>query len=103
VWIKVLFSKFFYCALDLLIFIDSLVWWWNNKSVKAYILWAPPESYMLKWNLNGSSIDKPSFDNIGGVFHNHKSLMLGFFLALVRIKDSNKDKALTVIKTFEFK
>lgn len=66
-------------------------------------MWSPPESYMPKWNLDGSSIGKPSFANIGGVFHNHKSLMLDFFSTLVRIKNSNEDEVLAMIKTFEFK
>ena len=66
-------------------------------------MWSPPQSHMLKWNLDGSSIGKPSFTNVRGVFHNHKSLMLGFFFAFIMIKNSNEDEVLTVIKTFEFK
>jgi uncharacterized membrane protein len=86
VWIKGLFSEFSYCALDLLISIDSLVWWWNNKSVRAYILWFPPQSHMPKWNLDGSSIGKPSFANVRGVFHNIKAWCLVFYLLLLWLK-----------------
>ncbi|KAJ6976095.1 hypothetical protein NC653_031811 [Populus alba x Populus x berolinensis] len=60
----------------------------------AIISWFPPKSHVLKWNVDGSSIGKPRLAGIGGVLHNHKALVLGFFSAPVGIKDSNEAELL---------
>lgn len=63
----------------------------------AIISWFPPESHVLKWNVDGSSIGKPRLAGIGGVLHNHKGLVLGFLSAPVGIKDSNEAELLGMI------
>ena len=61
----------------------------------------PPEFYMLKRIVDGSSIGKPRLASIRRVLHNHKGIVLGFFSVFVRIKDSNEAELLVVIKDLE--
>lgn len=79
VWIKALLSDFPYYALNLLIFAGGLIRWSNIKNIRAIISWSSQDSYLLKWNIDDSFIS-PSPAGIRGGFHDHKGLVLGFFL-----------------------
>ncbi|KAJ6878398.1 hypothetical protein NC651_030978 [Populus alba x Populus x berolinensis] len=67
---------------------------YKSGPISAIISWFPPKSHVLKRNVDGSSIGKPRLAGIGGVLHNHKGLVLGFFSAPVGIKDSNEAELL---------
>lgn len=69
-----------------------MVSWSNNKSARTPISWSPPESHMMKWNVDGSFISKPGSVGIGGVFCSPKDLVPSFFYALVGIKGTDQMK-----------
>jgi ribonuclease HI len=55
----------------------------------------------FKWNVDGSSIEKPGPSGIGGVLRNHHEILLGIFSLSVEILDSNVVELRAVIKAIK--
>jgi ribonuclease HI len=73
----------------------------NVQSFKIVNMWSPSMVNSFKWNMDGSSLGKPSPSRIGGVLRNHHGHLFGMFSVLVRILDSNIAELRAIVKAIE--
>ena len=100
-WIKALYPDFSYCALFLLISADGQIKWKNIKKPRPLVTLSALESFILEWNVDGSSLGKPGPAGIGGVLSDHNRMVLGLFSIPAGVKDSNEAELLAIVKAPE--
>ncbi|KAJ6921734.1 hypothetical protein NC652_015617 [Populus alba x Populus x berolinensis] len=100
-WIKAIEPDFPYSFLDLLRYAEGLIRWTNSQKLRIGIIWSPPMTNSFKWNVDGSSIEKPGPFEIGGVLRNHHGILLGIFSMPIGILDSNVAELRAVVKAIE--
>jgi hypothetical protein len=59
------------------------------------------ESFILEWNVDGSSLGKPGPAGIGGVLSDHNRMVLCLFSIPAGVKDSNEAELLAIVKAPE--
>jgi ribonuclease HI len=100
-WLKAIEPDFSYSATDLIRSAEGLLRWTNYKKQRAVVVWSPPITNSLKWNVDGSSLGKPGPSGIGGVLRNHNGILLGIFSMSAGILDSNVAELKAVVKAIE--
>eukprot|EP00258_Populus_trichocarpa_P028500 XP_024444519.1 uncharacterized protein LOC112324681 [Populus trichocarpa] len=100
-WLKATEPDFPYSSSDLLRSAEGLIRWTNSQTLRTGVMWSPPMTNRFKWNVDGSSIEKPGPSGIGGVLRNHHGILLGIFSLSVGILDSNVAELRAVIKAIE--
>ena len=101
-WIKALYPDFSYFALFLLISADGQIKWKNIKKPRPLVTLSALESFILEWNVDGSSLGKPGPAGIGGVLSDHNRMVLGLFSIPAGVKDSNEAELLAMLKHLNY-
>jgi len=60
------------------------------------------ESFILEWNVDGSSLGKPGPAGIGGVLSDHNRMVLGLSSIPAGVKDSNEAELLAMLKHLNY-
>ncbi|XVF28552.1 hypothetical protein REPUB_Repub15cG0039600 [Reevesia pubescens] len=70
------------------------------KNPRAITNWSPPPKGFVKFNVDGSTINKPGLAGIGGVLHDEIGVRLLVFSKAIGIEDSNEVEFITIKEAF---